>query len=441
MTDPIMKKRLPTIVSYSELSTIRDCGALWGFKYGERLRPIVMPDILVKGRIAHAGFKAGYDAFHTKDLAEVIARGVAAAERELREHIATRDLSSLTEDHRADVISRDEETFELERWVVRHHFESTAEDLEHQVPLLVEHRFKLPIPNRAGRAGGLYLIGDIDLVTWDRRYQHLVTHEHKTTGMGVDAVANRLEMDPQTAGYVHAVKELLRQGVFAPAFWKAGIDTQTAPVGQVFYNVSRRKVPSEPNVNKDGTVSTAACDTTPDRYQRALDAMHDRFENHPKVYPHHTGTGPEWLVKAHAAIADKLAAGKEPTKAERERVDKAEARWSELKAKQADMLDGLRGAADPFFRRYEYHRTDEEIERWREEAWVDASRIRAARRDPKLRTRNPGNCMFRHCEFFDVCLDPNDATIRDAQFVTRESREAVPAAKEEQQAPSPTLGF
>lgn len=422
-----MTKRVLTVVSHSQLSSIRACPALWGFRYGEGLQPKVTPDILVKGRVAHAGFEAGYEAWPTKNIGTIASAGVVAAEAEYSEHILTRDLSGLTDDEVARTKERDEEIFELERWMVRHHFEATADDLEHQIPLLIEHRFKVPIPNRAGRASGLYLIGDLDLVSWDRRYESLVTHEHKTTGMSVDTISRRLEMDPQTAGYMHALRVLLREHVLAPLFWRHGIETTKTIeelTGQVFYNVSRSKRPSVPKVNKDGTVSTAACDTTPDMFR---DAMEQQLSGH------EAGELPVWLIKARG----------EAGKGEKwgDKLEKASERWTALLAKQADILTRLETQADPFFQRYEYHRTDREIERWREEAWNDAARIRRAERDPKLRTRNVGNCMYRGCEYHDVCLEPEDATIRNAQFTTRAQREAARAELKEEHLPAQSVGF
>lgn len=412
-----MAKREPTHVSYSELDTARGCLAKWGFRYAEGLRPVVEPDILIRGRCAHRGFEAGYGQWHTNDPKAIIATARGAAAVAFKEHIEARDLSNLPEEQARAIVDRDEETFALDRWVVEHHFESCFEagDLEHQVPVLIEHRFEVPILNRAGRAAGLYLRGDLDLVMWDRRYHALVLDEHKTTGQGVDSIDRRLEMDPQTAGYVFALRQLLRSGVLAPGLWKAGVEASDPPTGLIRYNVSRRKVPSTPGVNKDGTVSTAACDTTPDLFAAALAEQDERFQR---------GEAPDWLFKARRVVLDRQEAGESVTQAMHDRLEKAEARWSELKAKQGELFARLDTQADPFWQRYEYHRTDEEIERWREEAWIDTHRIRRALRDPKLRTRNTGECRFRGCEYYDVCLRPDDGTIREAQFTSREQRAA-----------------
>lgn len=408
-------------VSYSQLASFRDCPAKWGFRYGEGLVPKDTPEVLVRGRVFHAGLTAGYRARQAGErtgwtLEGVIAAGVAAADAEWKRYEQERGQREGGE--------RDDALRDVERWMVEHHFGAMAAELAVQVPVLIEHRVQVPIPNRAGRAGGLYLVGDLDLVTYDRRYDWLVLHEHKSTALTVDTLDRRLELDPQTAGYVHALRHELRSGKLAPIFWRLGIEVAGTPealTGQVAYNVSRRKKPSEPHVNKDGTVSTAACDTTPALMREALAAQHARYE---------AGEAPDWLHK-YRAIEAKA----------REKCADAERRWQELLAKQGEQLARLEQSADPFFRSFEYRRTDEEIERWREEAWIDAGRIRDARRDPRKRTRNPGNCATRGCEFFDVCLRPEDATIRDAQFTTRAAREAEKEAKQNDLDAEPGVGF
>ena len=64
------KRRL--VVSNTQLQDVRSCAALHGFRHIERLRPKIVPDVLIRGRVAHAGYAAGYGAFPSMDLPTVI---------------------------------------------------------------------------------------------------------------------------------------------------------------------------------------------------------------------------------------------------------------------------------------------------------------------------------------------------------------------------------
>lgn len=414
MTEGPKRKRPLTIVSNSEVGYARECLSKWGFVYGEGLKTIIEPKPLLQGRVAHAGWGAGYETLQgvpvleaRRDpqgtLEEMLEAAQAAAKAEYDEHLRDR-LAKVSIEQMDELAKEAEETMALEAWMVRHFFEATKDDIGRMVPVAVEHPFTIAIPDRAGRRTHLKLTSlGIDLVSFDTETGHLSVDEHKTMTATVDNIDRRLEMDPQTTGYVHALRYLtsLKGKTHADSLWPAleaassmhGLHLYgpSMNTGLIRFNVQRKKIPGVPKTNLDGTISVADIDTLPELYEAALATQTD-FAT--------------WGAK------------------KRDQAKAAET-WAKLMEKQARVLENLQAKGDSFFLRREYHRTDLEVERWREEMWIDAARIRDARRDPKLRTRNPGNCTMpwsMRCRFHTLCLDPGNEEIRAREFTTREQR-------------------
>jgi hypothetical protein len=403
-----------------------------GFEYVQGLKPRVTPKPLLEGSVAHAGWGAGYEVLQAIPLSEarrdpdgalgLMLEVAWEAAQASYETFMREKLVDVRADALADLAEEAQKTLELERWMVRHFFEATKDDIGRLVILAVEHPFTIPIPNRIGRRGHLQLTSlGIDMLAFDTATGLTAVHEHKTMSANVDNIDRRLEMDPQTTGYIHGVRFLT--GPYAgghpdsllPAYDKAaalhGLNAADfMRTGLVAYNVQRKKIPSAPKVNKDGTVSVAAIDTLPDIYLNAVGEQVD-FAT--------------W------------SAGK------KDRV-KAAASWATMREKQDRIIEDLTSKGDTFFLRREYHRTDAEIERWREECWIDAARIREAKRDPRKRTRNPGHCTMPwslKCRFHDLCLDPDNEEIRSREFTTRDERAKALTERNEAEAKGPEEEF
>jgi hypothetical protein len=269
------------------------------------------------------------------------------------------------------------------KWMLGHYFTKTSADLATLELVEVEQPFRAMIRDKAGRKSNLYLDGVRDVVWYDPGYNQLVLGEHKTAAHAPRQIEKRAEMDPQTAGYVFALLENLREGPVMTTSTGRSIP-RDADVGRVSYNVLRKAKPKAPKINKDGTVSVAQCDTTAEVYR--------------------------------AALGDQIRRGVVPL--------------SEKQVEFLENLEALEKAGDRYFARVEYVRTRDELERWRSDLFVDAARIREANRDPTRRTRNPGHCNMAWslpCPYRAICIDDTPemlAQYRVSEHAHSEVREA-----------------
>jgi len=126
------------------------------------------------------------------------------------------------------------------------------------LPGMVEVPFRVPIVTNSGRASRCFdLAGKIDLgVDFDHRYW-VVDHKFKLDVN--DSLHDALRISFQMKCYVLALRMYTGLKV-AGGCW----------------NVLRRKAVGKPAINKNGTVSMAKVDTTPDIYRETL-ARQDRF--------------------------------------------------------------------------------------------------------------------------------------------------------------------
>jgi hypothetical protein len=384
-------------ISHSELSAWRSCHALWGFRYAERLVPVADDGSKLRGRFFHAGLDAAYRALQADALAspasvatldELVAAAHDGLERAYDDALAEA-AGKVSEAVLDELRAQAREGRELDRFMVAYALRRTVplDRSEGLIPLLVEDRFDVPLPDAIGRAvGHLRFVGIIDLVWWAPRSRSLIVDEHKTSVRDPSEIARRAELDPQTSGYLYALRHRLDRGELDDALMRASgglVDGSQVGLGLVRFNCSRRKLPSVPQTNKDGTVSTAQIDTLPELYEAALAAQ----------------AAPEW-------------AGKNPE------------RFQALIEKQQRVLAGLRARPETYFKRVEHWQSFAQMKLWRDEMFVDAARIRAARRQPHLRTRNTEHCTApgaRGCRFASICLNPEAGSdVREREFYVRE---------------------
>lgn len=383
-----------TVVTNSEIQAFRDCPQKWGLAYEQGLRPRHTPRALSFGTAVHAGLAAAI----RSPIDDAMKHGIAAARSAQTEWFGGLNAEDLTADQLDELAADAASSVALATWMVEHYIETFAEDWKWLVPLGVERAFTLRAVNSRGlRVGHLAYSGVWDLIAYDRRYEDIVQMDHKTTSGNVDTVDRRVELDPQIAGYVWALRRALWHGDksigetrldLGSSSLTAGevrrIEAREVNTGRVIYNVLRKKRPGMPKVNKDGRVSVAAIDTTGELYAQAL----------------------------------------------REQ----EQRGFAVSEEQDALLVKLQGRGDAFLSRREFFRTDAEIERWRRELFVDASRVRQAQADPDHRTRNPGHCTMpwsMPCSYRNICLHPDDAEFR-AGFVVMPRHTEVEQAREEE---------
>lgn len=380
------------VVTDSELSTWRACPQLHHFQYRERLRPLIEAKALAIGTIVHAGIRSGllvgWRADDTRTISQRVADQIAASALGVDDRVAKWASQSVRHGSEVDwqrLLEDVEETATMVKWMLRHYFETAKQDLIELELVETEMPFEVAMRDAKERpVSHLRYAGVRDAVYYDPLYNQLVLDEHKTSGGDPRAIERRVEMDTQTAGYLHAIREQHRFGT--PFRTVTGREVPVdAGIGRVRYNVLRKTYPEPPKVNKDGSVSVAMCTTTVEMYEAALE--------------------------------------------EQEKV-----RGKPRTDKQVAFLEALVARGDQFFARVEWHRTKPEVERWRSDAFVDASRIRAADRDPSHRTRNVGHCNMPWslpCSYRSVCLDPSAPEIRQQFRVVEDQHAEVRSAETE----------
>jgi len=396
-------KKSLTVVTNSELQTFRDCGYKWGLAYERGLRPKVAPRALAFGSAVHKGLEAicltvgsrelvgGTETDLVTALGPVSDRAIATAfgvwfKARLDSGISLDEMSALADEA--------EETQAMASWMVRHYIKKNHLDWTNRIALAVELPFNVPLRDTLGRRSPVISwSGVIDNIYYDRNVDDIVVEDHKTTAGDVQSVDRRVELDPQMAGYVNSARELFASGALLEMRPVNGMGLKVMDVlkraqddniatGRISYNVLRKKMPSEPKVNLNGSVSVAAIDTFAETYEAALDRQ--------------TASG------------------------------------RPIEQKQQELLEKLRLKGDTFLSRREFFRSDEEIARWRSEVFVDARRLRGAAKNEKERTRNPGHCTMpwsMSCSYRQICLDPTSPEHLEHFEVVSRHRE-VDAAQE-----------
>lgn len=382
-----------TVVTTSEIQTARDCMQKHDFAYRQRLRPLVTGKALAIGDIFHRGMSAGLFA-GWKDIDGLtvdqrLARQITASTADVDTRVFEWVQSVVEHDPNADYAALQafaDESGVMLKFMLANYFELAKRDLTSLILVEAERPFAVRVRDAIGRKTRVEFRGVRDAVFYDPTYNAIELHEHKTVSNMPDDIGKRAEMDPQTSGYVYALMEERAAGSLK--FLDGTPVPQDAVLGRIAYNAVRKKAPSTPKVNKDGSVSVAAIDTTHELYMAALD---------------------EQQKVRKIAVTDK----------------------------QLEKLRELAARVNPYFGRHEYQKTRAEIERWRSDTMVDAARIRAADKDPAKRTRNPGHCNMpwsMSCSYRTVCLDDTPETrasfrvLEDAHPEVREAEIAEMAA-------------
>lgn len=417
------RKRALTVVSDSEVRKWRDCHALWGFVYPEGLQPRRTPAYFIHGRIIHKAAEAGARAWRSvvvKSVREqdpdpwwrdveklqhwVTEKSLAALGPAVEEAIAQADQVIRSPTLAIEVVDEIRQVEELARFVIPRHWEKRRADFRTFVPMLIEHSFEVRVRDAGGRRSSTCLRGRLDLGLLDLEAGQLAVTDMKTTSGDPWGFERRLPIDPQTTGYVYALREQLKAGELDELLEAVGWDFSRGrpSVGRCYTDAVGKKPPVHPRTLKDGTITvavTGTANTPPEWYEKALV---DAGE-------------PEWLKEAvRSGRADKR--------------EKAEERWAKIQDKQAARLEELRSQRERWIVRHEHYRTPDELERWRAEFLIEAARMREAERRPALRTRNPAHCSgpgSRGCRFWDLCTDPGNEDLRDQLFSTREERAAA----------------
>lgn len=416
------------VITNSEQEAFRTCTQRHGFAYVDLLRPKDEGLPLLAGGIFHAGVEAGWRAAWSDDPKEGGGPGWESLDVRLdraisasfaRVHEATTEAVAKLE-VLGDELGKDpeekiaelEEAAEANAWGVEHYFRCAKPDLEF-LPVIIEGPFSVRVRNANRRLMQIQREGIMDLVLWDVEANRLVLQDHKNTRLPVAGLAKKLPLDTQLTGYLEALRELQRRGDLFLGEHTTKLVTRLvrghgnrirgAWTGSVGFNVVRRQMPASPRVNK--LTKKAAVS---ERQQALLDEQQL------------TGVGRgEVSVAPVDTLASFYADALEAQVIDRELP---------ITDKQRLVLESLQNRGDTFFAQHEFFRGEEEIERWRHELVTDARRIRELKRNPTLRTRNPGACAMPWsppCPYANLCMAPNDPLVKKGFRVVEEPHEEL----------------
>jgi hypothetical protein len=390
-------------VTNSELENFRSCRQRWWFAYHELLRPRYTPRPLSTGDCIHAGLAGAYRhvmSAQVKDLpvsgAEAASVAAGSVKHRLDRYLV--EMFERIESGREDAEAVVEESRTVSREAsdsVRRFVERFVEDDARRYRVVaVEYPFSVRLVDAGGRARPrVRYAGVFDLVLYDPDLGDYVLGEHKSTASDATSAEGKLDMDPQTTGYVYALRQLVDSGALVAALLAPG----QAAAGRVFYNVVRKTGPSEPKMNQDGTVSVAAIDTTQDRYRAALAAQGE----------------PDWYRK-------------DPKK--------QATRWRELQERQQTRLAQLPISDARYLCRHEAFHGPALVERWRAEALAEAGLLRGALRGQLAITRNPSQCnapWSPRCPYRSVCIEDAPSLRSEFRVVDDPHVEVVQAESEQ----------
>jgi len=346
----------------------------------------------------HEGAAAGWELAAATDV--TLPEVIETARARLDEYV-TAYLAELPDSDNADEIRDEAHTdFDGVQWSLGHYFESVKHDLEKTV-IAVELKFDpFRVPNSKGTARGSWIHygGKLDLVLWDPMMQRIEIQDHKGTGASIDTFERKMELDTQMTGYLMAVRHLLKTGQLKHPDVPADAWKRT---GLIQHNVIRRKLPGQPKLNK---LTKKQCVSM--RHRQLFDRQETNGE-------------PQGLVSV--AQCDTLA-GVYLQALKEQAYDR------ELPPTQAqsDMAERLTSRGDTFFGQFSFMRDDDEVERWRKEVWVHGRHIRAAKKNPLERTRNPGACSLAtspRCPYAAVCQSNDTATRMDFRIAKQRHEE------------------
>lgn len=417
-------KRPRLLVSQSEVDTFRTCRQKWGFRYLEGLVPRTEGKALRVGRAVHDGIAAAYRAGMAAGGPVDAGTLRLKARRGVVRHFA--ETLGYPEACHEDRLELDEETRELlERSIdtaIRFVNAFVVRDLERYEVIAVEERFELPLRDGNGtRRPGVDTLGFIDLVLRDPASNEWIVGEHKTTSDDCSTFDARLDVDPQTPGYVYAANEETERGRWQTPEW-ACLSGGPAQVGRVFLSVVRTKGQSTPKVNKIARADVCrggagfGCEpNAAGKITKHAEACSARLEEL-KATEEATGR-PAGLVSRAEVDCDQ-----ETYRAAL--VDQGRRLAITPTAEQNDRLETLPAGSGRWAMRHEWFYTSEDVDRWRREHLADARMIRQARALRLPLTRNGSSCSPQNalpCAYRSVCVNDRPE-VREEGFEVREGR-------------------
>lgn len=369
------------VTSQSEVNMFRSCRHRWGLRYLEGLIPRDEARAPRRGRAVHVGAAAAYEPLigvheiGASDADLMTASNAASdiASLAVKRHFADEwgvssegELRSIVDEDRRSLL---DETLDTTRRLVERFL---LADLRRYDILAVEQRFDVPVRDVNGSASlRVWQIGAIDLVLRERDSSEIVVNEWKTSSTDCSSMDARLDVDPQTPGYLCALRE--RYG-------------SRYSYGRVALSCVRAKGMSVPHVNKirfgelpEGFEKT--------RFEQLRDAEAADGANRGLLSHADVDCDRETYERGLAEQQGRLGVG--PTEGQLRR------------------LDQLPRSQDRWAARHEWFYTPAELDRWRGDYLADARLMRRARRGLLPLTRNGASCAPQYampCSHRAVCV-------------------------------------
>lgn len=191
------------VVSYSELSTFRQCPLLHQVKYVQRwTKPVEPGSALDKGKLWHAVMEAHYKTILAWNRAHPeVTRRTDAQERSLIRS-CQKAVRHLLYDQESGEQS---DTQALIEWMYAGHIEAYGADREYFKPLAIEHPIEVPLLDEAGTPTRFILKARIDLIGLDLTRGLRMVVDHKSGANLPDDMA--LEIDDQFGLYAWMLRQ------------------------------------------------------------------------------------------------------------------------------------------------------------------------------------------------------------------------------------------
>ena len=255
--EKLIKKK--KIVTHSELQTFKSCPQKHAYAYEIGWKSRTVGVATLEGLAGHRALEEHYLG-HGQEKAEAAIKGVFHSYLERNPFLKPEQTEKVVEaETRSIAVFR-----HYLRYYYRNNDFTPRHDFVSNSPM-VEREFLIPIYTPSGRRSSLFMLaGKRDLIIKHKGKNWIVDHKFYAGISGTEG--DRLSMDQQMRTYAYATQ--VYDGI---------------PIAGACYNIIKRKAPRQPKINKNGTVSKAACDTTKQIFLQALHNQNQTTEGYEDI--------------------------------------------------------------------------------------------------------------------------------------------------------------
>lgn len=339
-------------VSDSRTNSWNYCPRGWGLQYIDGWEKKVKNASLNKGSLFHEGVEYALKSIsktsgYTKKSADELRNDFIALQSNITALIDLK-AQKVVDDNSGTISAEEVEAVEEQAktaaWMAGHYLHFLASVLEHKVIIGIEIKFEDRIHDGSEFTDVLNR-GIIDLILYDVFEDTVHVIDHKSAADLLNA-EERLAHSVQLVGYCRWMKGMIEREEIMDVLGSndACVDLKGAKIRPML-RVVRNKMPKEPKILKNGSVSAAAISTLKGNYKAALDAV-----------------------------------GEAVTEKQQARLDSLPEAWHTT-------VEPVIGKS--------------ETDQWEDEMFVVGQRMEQARKLPIYRTRNTRNCY--ECSLRNVC--------------------------------------